>query len=426
LRLAALPVRERLLVLSNGYYPDRSSGTPYWCALLAKELSAEHDVTVLASASDAPLPPLPPRRTAIGGVAVWQWREPVGTYSDPVRQTFRPELDGALARVLDTAAPARVLALNFAGTSSTIAALLARRGTPLSFFVNDVAPFCLAGYFNKPAGACLGSDGGADCGRCAHARGAALASPLLLALRRYAGRLLDAFAAVASPSRWFADRLSAELGDGGHPERFQVVPYGLPPAPAWTRGPRSGPLRLGFFGGDDPRKGGALLLEALARVGSAPYELRWYGGRVPPVPAGVDARRIVRCGLVDVPRLLDELARAIDVAVFPSYGEVFPLTMLQALQAGVPVVASALGGYDERLQHGGNALLVPPGDPAALAEALGAVLSGRVPSGADPSLVPPLAAAVDGVRRMLCAPVPGSLDLRALQEAQDDVVRALR
>ncbi|HEX5413010.1 MAG TPA: glycosyltransferase family 4 protein [Terriglobia bacterium] len=65
--------------------------------------------------------------------------------------------------------------------------------------------------------------------------------------------------------------------------------------------------------------------------------------------------------------------RAIDVLIQPSLsdsGESMPLSMLEALQHGVPVIASSTGGVPEVIHHGSNGLLVPPGDAVALANTL--------------------------------------------------------
>lgn len=69
----------------------------------------------------------------------------------------------------------------------------------------------------------------------------------------------------------------------------------------------------------------------------------------------------------DVPRLL----RSVTVAVVPSvWAEAFGLTVVEAMAAGVPVVATAVGGIPEIVDDGMTGLLVPPGDAAALASAI--------------------------------------------------------
>jgi glycosyltransferase involved in cell wall biosynthesis len=69
---------------------------------------------------------------------------------------------------------------------------------------------------------------------------------------------------------------------------------------------------------------------------------------------------------------------SIDLLVLPSvWWENSPLTVLEALASGVPVVASAIGGLPELVAHGDTGLLTPPGDAGALREALEDVTEGR-------------------------------------------------
>ena len=68
----------------------------------------------------------------------------------------------------------------------------------------------------------------------------------------------------------------------------------------------------------------------------------------------------------DVPELL----AGCDIGVLPSLAEGLPNAVLEALAAGLPVVASCVGGIPEIIEHGKNGLLVPPGDPDALAVAI--------------------------------------------------------
>ena len=140
-------------------------------------------------------------------------------------------------------------------------------------------------------------------------------------------------------------------------------------------------------GGIEPRKGSVTLLEAMAQLtapanghrpvlavvgGHTFFDYRAYRDRA--------LARLSELGLVEGRDILllgtvseDDLGawyRAADAFAFPSVKEGFGLVVLEALAAGLPVVASDIPVFAEYLQDGRSALLVPPGDPAALAEAL--------------------------------------------------------
>jgi glycosyltransferase involved in cell wall biosynthesis len=91
----------------------------------------------------------------------------------------------------------------------------------------------------------------------------------------------------------------------------------------------------------------------------------------------------------DVPELL----ACCDLSVLPSEAEAFPNALLESMSAGLPVVATAVGGSKEVIDNGTNGVLIPPGNPEELAAAVLGVLQ-------DPRLAKKLAcAAQDDMQR---------------------------
>lgn len=71
---------------------------------------------------------------------------------------------------------------------------------------------------------------------------------------------------------------------------------------------------------------------------------------------------------------IPEVLTAVDIVVQPSLSEGFGLSIIEAMAMEKPVVASAVGGVPEIIKNRVNGLLVPPGDPIALSEAITSVL----------------------------------------------------
>jgi glycosyltransferase involved in cell wall biosynthesis len=88
-----------------------------------------------------------------------------------------------------------------------------------------------------------------------------------------------------------------------------------------------------------------------------------------------------RLGIADRVRFLGtrddipDLLAACDVFALPSLYEGSSLAVLEAMAARRAVIASAIGGTDELIEDGRDGLLVPPGDPEALAAALARLLN---------------------------------------------------
>lgn len=128
-----------------------------------------------------------------------------------------------------------------------------------------------------------------------------------------------------------------------------------------------------------PQKGLDVLLAAADRLHRERFDLRWLLIGEGPLEAELRARiaRLHLAGVVSLaggrPSAADELAAA-DVVVIPSRWESGPLVALEALQLGRPLVSTPVGAVPRLVVDGVSGRLVPVGDPAALAAAVGAVL----------------------------------------------------
>ena len=146
-------------------------------------------------------------------------------------------------------------------------------------------------------------------------------------------------------------------------------------------------LTLGVVGRITKPKGQRILLNALGRLGpknKARVRVIFVGAPSPDNSADLAYdQRLKECvmqfGLktrvewVGYQMDVGPFYRAMDVLVQPSLsnsGESMPMVVLEALQHGVPVIASLTGGIPEVIHHGSNGLLVPPGDEVGLARAL--------------------------------------------------------
>jgi glycosyltransferase involved in cell wall biosynthesis len=139
------------------------------------------------------------------------------------------------------------------------------------------------------------------------------------------------------------------------------------------------------IGGIEPRKGSLTLIEGFAGLrralpGRRPLLVIGGGATLFDYRDEVDrfwarARELGVAADVRALGPLDDAAvaqayRAADILAFPSVKEGFGLVPLEALAAGLPVVAASIDVLQAFLRDGRNALLVPPGDGAALAAAL--------------------------------------------------------
>ncbi len=159
--------------------------------------------------------------------------------------------------------------------------------------------------------------------------------------------------------------------------RRRVVPLFSTMAPAVGSG-HEGRRRVVFAGRLAAPKGIDVLLRA-ARLIDAEIVVCGSGWRLERArrlarKLGIE-QRVTFKGWLDSRALAQELADASVVVVPSLWPEPFGLVGIEALAAGRPVVASATGGIADWLDHGISGLLVPPGDPAALARTLDELLA---------------------------------------------------
>jgi len=167
---------------------------------------------------------------------------------------------------------------------------------------------------------------------------------------------------VICPSRFMA-RTLADDGVGG--PNLVVLPNAIAEMPACAR-PAGGPFVVS--GRVTAEKGVATALEA-ARLTHVPIEVAGTGPLLASLATRFPEADFV--GLLPQDALEHLLSRATAVIVPSQWFENASITILEGMAAGVPVVASRIGGIPEQITDGREGLLVPPGDVVALAAAMG-------------------------------------------------------
>jgi glycosyltransferase involved in cell wall biosynthesis len=224
----------------------------------------------------------------------------------------------------------------------------------------------------------------------------ALPNPAIAAWKRAAVRMIDGWSA-----RWLADHhhaISRAVADSAvrvlriDPDRVTVILRGRDPQRLGDPSPeRRRAARQHFHvppdarvivtvGRQEHQKGQVYLLSAMREiVHRHPDVLLLLAGRRGGSSASL-AAMAAEPGLRDHVRLLGhcddipDLLAAADVMAFPSLYEGLGGAVLEAMALGLPVVATALPALREVVEEGENAALVPPGNPAVLADVLDGLL----------------------------------------------------
>jgi starch synthase len=154
--------------------------------------------------------------------------------------------------------------------------------------------------------------------------------------------------------------------------KITVIPFGVDLS-AFRPVPRpdtSRPIRFIFLGALGVRKGLPVLLEAWRSLASLGAEL-WLVGSVKArhahlIPALKGLRQIGKVPHEELPALLSQC----DVLVFPSYFEGLAQVQLEALAAGLPIIATNASGATDLIADGREGYIIPVGDAEALCEAM--------------------------------------------------------
>lgn len=262
-----------------------------------------------------------------------------------------------------------------AGRFFALAALVRRSGAEVVYFMTS----SYAGFYEKGLLALACRAAGARTvlhpvgGFAEFHRAARLGRPLIRFLLRRASMVFAVEPRVAALIGRIAPRTPVVLV----PNPVDCALFGDTPA-----SPPEGPLRILFSGAIVETKGVFDLLDAtaLARRDLPPFRLVLIG----------DGPRLGECrvraatlGLDDIVELRGwvsegekvALLRTSHVFCLPSHVEGTPLSVLEAMAAGLPVVATTVGGLPMVITSGHEGVLVPPRDPRALADALCAVLA---------------------------------------------------
>ena len=378
----------RLLYVIHQFFPDCHSGTEQHCLAAAREAARRgHDVTVLSLHwdHDRNHPPIRLFDAPFEGLRVirlnhWRGVNP----NDVLRDYDNLHLDGWFQRVLDDVQPDVVHSFHLRQLGGNLLRVARANGLRVVVTLTDFWFLCPRfTLMKRDGGLCEGPpDGGRGCVTCefpelehvspaASATGSDAPARLRALLDRSSALMRDLERAhvVTAPSRFLAAMFER---NGFAHERFVTVPYGLEPGritPLPADRPRR-PLQLGFCGVLSPWKGVHVLLDAVLSS-NADVELTIHGRTEEPtfqtyidelMQRAASDPRVRFAGAydeADAPRIFADM----DVLVVPStWYENTPFVMLEAFAAGVPVIASDLGGLSEVVEADRNGVVFRAGD----------------------------------------------------------------
>lgn len=349
----------------------------YMLDLAERQRAAGHEVEFFAMADDANVPatyagsfaphvelepPPPGARSKLAAAGTMVWSRRAAQAMDEVLRLFRPDVVH-LHNIYHQLSP-------------SILRPIAKRRIPTVMTVHDYKLVCPSYQLLDTGGiceACLPGGGGrfhhAALRRC---KGGSLGASALLTIESGVHRLGRAYGPVGvfiAPSEFMATKLRAS---GPFPDRVRHIPNFVDSDAITTRvGPGDGVVYVGRLARE---KGVDTLIDAVAKLddvrlaiaGSGP-EREALADRAARVAPG----RVRFCGHLDKSEVLDLIRSARVAALAARWHENMPMSIVETMAAGVPMVVSDLGGLPDLVDDGRDGFVVPSDDPGALAHALG-------------------------------------------------------
>lgn len=431
----------KILLVSNGFPPSGQWGTEFYTHQLASGLVEHgHEVSVLCPLRDGSRPRYSVERSRRYGIQLVEVHN-AGDPAKPFADSYVDErIEGLFSLLLEELQPDLVHFNHLLwGLSIRLPAMARAQGVPTVATLTDYGLLCHRGqFFDWRLERCGGPRSAADCARCIREPSRYDANPILRTAKRLAVRGMAAMGGLgrvvtAQDLERRADAVRGALSSIDHclaptermaeafrsagvaPDRITTLCYGVDEAPfrEAVTSTRSDRVRIGFLGQFLPHKGLHVLFDAVRRMQSRlpeslePWELVVHGNgvrgrhqRYLDTIWSEDLAQRVRLAGPFEPLSAPTVMAGLDAVVVPSlWDENAPLTVLQARASGVAVVASRVPGVTEVMATGSHSWLVEPADPAALADALRAVILQR--PARDPDLAPPPVSYAEHMRCVL-------------------------
>lgn len=431
----------RVLTIVHGFPPHGTGGAELYAEAVSQALAAGHGDAVFVFTREA-VPSAGEYRVrdeARGPLRV-RWVNRTFRDARAFEDTYRNDRVAArAAEYVDLIAPDVAHVHHLTCLSTTILDALAARGVPIVLHLHDYWLFCHRGQLLDTDLARCDGPGAGGCARCPGVEGQApragygaarligrLARHLpgagarLRAAARHAGATLLSpdrarqlsrerlqhmqarFAHVSvavAPSAHVRDRFARE---GFPADRIVVSEYGVTAAGGSAVRRPGAPLHVGYLGALMASKAPHLIAEAVAMMPPGAVRASIYGSPsayhgddsyVRALDSRLDHPAVTRHGPLPHAEVGAALA-ALDALVFPSiWEETSGIGAREALSAGVPVVASRIGGVPEFIRHDVNGLLFEPGNATDLARQLLRLVD-------EPDLLPRLRAGITPLRTL--------------------------